>query len=128
MKSRGPVSKSSIRRSSRFPPSPATKPPFSPARTTSSFHRIKENNSTPSNIRKHGMGSIEKKKSTPKSLHMSFSITQNQSGATSTSESLRLSILEKVGNSKSASVIPKAPQECPHHFRTPTKVLLCLLE
>ncbi|EHA8586412.1 putative protein WVD2-like 7 [Cocos nucifera] len=121
MKSRGPVSKSSVRRSSRLPPSPATKPPFSPARTTPSIHRIKENNSTPSGMRKRGTGSTETKKSTPKSLHMSINITQYQSGATTTSGSTSSSFLEKVANSKAASVIPKASQECSHHFRTPTK-------
>ncbi|XP_038989701.1 protein WVD2-like 7 isoform X2 [Phoenix dactylifera] len=112
-KSRGPVSKSSVSRSS--------KPPFSPAKTTTSFHRIKENDTTPSSTRKRGMGSIEKKKSTTKSLHMSINITQYQSGATTTSESKSLSILEKVANSKAASVVPKASQEWSHHFRTPTK-------
>nr|XP_010930019.1 protein WVD2-like 7 isoform X1 [Elaeis guineensis] len=121
MKSRGLVSKSSIRRSSRLPPSPATKLPFSPARTTPSIHRIKENNTTPSSARKRGMGSTETKKSTPKSLHMSINIIQYQGGATTTSESRCLSMLEKVANPKAAGVIPKASHECSHHFRTPTK-------
>ncbi|XP_077227391.1 protein WVD2-like 7 [Tasmannia lanceolata] len=103
-------------------PHRTSKPPPSPAKHTTPNHPRKENNATP-NSKKLARDSAEKKRSTPKSLHMSINFAPYYAGETTSINTKRHSpIIDKIRGSKIAPSSSKPSQESPNTHKTPTRV------
>ncbi|KAF8399867.1 hypothetical protein HHK36_015738 [Tetracentron sinense] len=91
------------------------------AKTTTPIRPIKESNVTP-NSKKTARDSVDKRRSTPKSLHMSINLTPP---ARETNK-LTSPILQKIGSSIVAASSYKASKDCSIPRKTPTRVPISL--
>ncbi|KAA8529690.1 hypothetical protein F0562_034210 [Nyssa sinensis] len=89
----------------------------SPAKLTTSFQAKKEDDATP-NSKKSARDLMDKKRSTPKSLHMSINFS-SRAGETSKTYS---AILQKIGNSRIIRTFVRTSKDSPTAQRIPTRV------
>ncbi|XP_077250646.1 protein WVD2-like 7 [Tasmannia lanceolata] len=100
-----------------------TKPIPSPAKQTTPIHPRKENNATP-NSKNSTRDLVEKKRSTPKSMHMSINFAPYHAGETTSSVNMKRAspILDKIQGSKTAPNSSKTFQESSNtQQKTPTR-------
>ncbi|KAA8529694.1 hypothetical protein F0562_034206 [Nyssa sinensis] len=89
----------------------------SPAKLTTSFQAKQEDDATP-NSKKSARDLMDKKRSTPKSLHMSINFS-SRAGETSKTYS---PILQKIGNSRIIRTFVRTSKDSPTAQRIPTRV------
>uniref|UniRef100_A0A5B6ZZH4 TPX2 C-terminal domain-containing protein n=1 Tax=Davidia involucrata TaxID=16924 RepID=A0A5B6ZZH4_DAVIN len=89
----------------------------SPAKLTTPIQDMKEENATP-NSKKSARDFLDKKRSTPKSLHMSINFSSHAGETSKTSSP----ILQKLGNSRIVRTFVKTSKDSLTLQRNPTKV------